>query len=1333
MLRVFLSSTSKGLENFRGLLLDAFNESIDGVGMENFIPDGTYSQDVSIREIRKSDIIIFLITPFYGTLLNECIIEDCKAENCPLKIINEPISYTHCEYKVTEAEGILHQTYFISEHFKVKNTSIISNEINIEDKVEQFLEEVGKENYFKIQNIEDIGIVNTITNHLVNNIVEWYSENQLKLEDFYNRRTSIAYLMNNLDESIEVYGIGGIGKTSLIQVILLLQKLRGKQIIALGPRQFYTTGSGYRIFKKKCRDVYHRVWGNEITLDDVVDALSRYIPDTNELKQEDKEIKLKKIAELIEKRKIYFLIDDFHLADSDVRNLVKCLDFVICSSRKSIGNTRRIHHLKGLDEVDRIDYIELLCDRFDKNISDSNKEKISNITEGHPISMELIVRNYDHINVDKMENFDPNIILNVDTEKTEEYLNRIVMDILSDGEYELLKNLSIINSDIGDNINKRVLETIYQDTDFESSFKKLINASFLKKKDVHEEAYEFVYDHIKESIGLDIDAISHQLAVNYYNKKKEIYGENLEDFTELLYHNSYLETTEDLVLKFLSIENPDLLERYSLNKLVTFGNKLKELYEGQLQAKINYQLGNLYYSLQRFPKAEASYNEALKIFHILEESNPNLYQDQIADVYNKLGSLYKKSKRLYEAEDFYNRALNTRLKLVEKYRQTFLPHLAWTYGNLGLLYRAKKSYKMSENSFKKALELRKELALTDRNDYLADLAWTWGNLGILYEDIRKEGIAQEKFLEALKIREELAERDPDTYLSDLAWIQTRLGIIYKKQQKYDLAKQMLLKALEIYDDLSSQNLDQLLYNKAWTWDQLGLLYINLKELDESERLFKESLKIKKELIKSKPFKYSKSILWSHTKLGMIYTHSKKWKEAKESYLKALSTAQNLASYLPDLYENKVADIQFQLGNYYRGLNSLIKAEVAYREALKINLKLSKRNPESNLFNVDLIYYHLAKIYLVFNRIRDAEICFLTAKKVRKRLAFRYPEIFLHYIEITIDQLGKLYISLKQYDKAIKSKLLDIKIYRRMVEINPKSFLPRLAKVKQELGALYFKTEKYNDVKEALLESKKDYEVLAFKNPKYLKPLTDVLSQLFKVYYKLDLKSEALNSNYKTIEIFEKAQPKKKYSRFLAQLHHERALLQAEFNMVERTKTNFILALYYLLNSEEDAPGTHLKEINDIFDDIRLIHQDIDNLGMLMITPIVSQKLIDLPKVLNSYLYREELMRIENYVGRSLKGLRFYEKAEKMYLKALNNNDKLKNTKSEIHLDYRAKIKSDLGYLYRKIGRLNLSITIFKEVLEINKELEKKDPKKYELYVRKTEKILEELAEELSRE
>lgn len=1330
MLRVFLSSTSKDLKYFRKRIIDALNESIEGVGMENFIPDGTYSQDVSIREIRKSDVVIFLITPFYGTLLNECIIEDCTVENCPMRTKNDPISYTHCEYKVTEAEGILHQTYFIPKQFKDTTASLIPNKGSIEEKVQKFLEEVGKENYFEIQNTEDSGIVNTITDHLVNNIIEWYSKGQLKLEDFYDRRSSIAELMSSLDESIEVYGVGGIGKTSLIQVILLLQKLRGREIIALGPRQFYTTGSGYRIFKKKCRDVYHRVWGNEITLDDVIDALSRYIPDADELKQEVKEIKIRKITELIEKREIYLLIDDFHLANSDVRNLIKYLDIVICSSRRLIDIAKRNYPLKGLDLVDRIDYIEMLCDRFHKSISDSNKEKISKITEGHPISMELIVRNYDHINVDKMENFDPNIILNVDSEKTEEYLNRIVIEILSEEEYELLKNLSILNSDIGNNINKRVLQALYVDINFESNFKKLINAGFLKKKDVQEGAYEFIYDHIKESIGLDIDTFNHQLAVNYYNKKNEIYGDNLEDFTELIYHDSFLDTTEDLVLNFLSIENPDLLKRYSLNKLVTLGNKLKDLYEGQLKAKIYYQLGIFYYTLRRFPKAELNYHEALKIYHNLEELNPNLYQDHIAEIHNKLGTLYMKLRRWDQAEDFHNLALNARLKLVEKQPHMFLPHLAWTYGNLGLLYRAKKSYKMSEDSFIKALEIREELALTNRNDYLADLAWTWGNLGLLYEEIRKKKKAQKKFVKALEIREELAERDPETYLSDLAWIQNRLGVIYKKQQRYELAKEMHLKALEIYDNLSNQNPNQFLYYKAWTWDQLALLHINMKDPDESERFFKESLKIKKKLSKSNPIKYNPSILWSYRKIGTFYSKLRKWREAQESFLKALSIAQTLANYYPDLFEGNVADIQYRMGNFYRGLNLPIKAENAYKEALKINLKLSKMNPELNLFYVETNYKDLAKIYLELNKLKDAELCFLTAKKVRKRLAFRYPEIFLHYVEISTDQLGKLYEKINRYDKAIRAKLLDKKIYQRMAEINPKTFLPRLAKVKKELGTIYFKIEKYDEAKEALLESKKDYEELAEKNPGYhLKTLARIHSNLSQIYYKLSLKSEALNSNYKAIEIFKKAQPYKNFSMDLAGLHYERAMIQSDCKRFKSTKRNFAVALMYILEIEEEYPGTQLTYINDIFNDIMHFYQNFDDLEMVQLTPMIPQELIGRLSLSHSYIYREELMKIENYVGKSFEDLEIYDKAEKMYLKALNNNDKLINTKSEIHLKFKAIIKSNLGYLYRKIGRIHLSKTIFTEVLELNKELEKEDPKKFGKFVRQTEEILQELSRE----
>ncbi len=59
------------------------------------------------------------------------------------------------------------------------------------------------------------------------------------------------------------------------------------------------------------------------------------------------------------------------------------------------------------------------------------------------------------------------------------------MEILSDNDYELVKNLSVINSDIENYINKRVVETLNFDANINLSFKNLIDAGFLKKKDNH--------------------------------------------------------------------------------------------------------------------------------------------------------------------------------------------------------------------------------------------------------------------------------------------------------------------------------------------------------------------------------------------------------------------------------------------------------------------------------------------------------------------------------------------------------------------------------------------------------------------------------------------------------------------------------------------------------------------------------------------------------------------------------------------------------------------------------------------------------------------------------
>ena len=72
MLKIFLSSTYRDLAEYRSKILEQLNVAFKGVGMEQFIPDGSNSQEVCIGSLKKNDVVIFLISSYYGSLMNSC-------------------------------------------------------------------------------------------------------------------------------------------------------------------------------------------------------------------------------------------------------------------------------------------------------------------------------------------------------------------------------------------------------------------------------------------------------------------------------------------------------------------------------------------------------------------------------------------------------------------------------------------------------------------------------------------------------------------------------------------------------------------------------------------------------------------------------------------------------------------------------------------------------------------------------------------------------------------------------------------------------------------------------------------------------------------------------------------------------------------------------------------------------------------------------------------------------------------------------------------------------------------------------------------------------------
>ena len=124
MINVFLSSTFRDLKREREILLDRLEKVLYNFNMEQFIPDARDSQQIAIENLRKADVVIFLISPYYGSFIDRCTVSECSVGQCPVITQDRKISYTHCEYKIALAEGKLHQTYFVDNKTDVIRTQV---------------------------------------------------------------------------------------------------------------------------------------------------------------------------------------------------------------------------------------------------------------------------------------------------------------------------------------------------------------------------------------------------------------------------------------------------------------------------------------------------------------------------------------------------------------------------------------------------------------------------------------------------------------------------------------------------------------------------------------------------------------------------------------------------------------------------------------------------------------------------------------------------------------------------------------------------------------------------------------------------------------------------------------------------------------------------------------------------------------------------------------------------------------------------------------------------------------------------------------------------------
>lgn len=1258
MLKIFLSSTFRDLEDIRGEILKQLNSAFKGVGMEEFIPDGSKSQEVCIENLKKrkdNGIVIFLISPYYGSLMGSCSLKaDCKAD-CPMKTGKGRISYTHCEYKTTIAEGILHQTYLIEQGWE---------DPQIKEEARAFKKEIELGEFrYGIQDSEDSKLVPLICNNLATKIMEWYSENKLEFPDFCDRAGELKKILDNIDEPLEIYGVGGIGKTILAQIALLIQRLRGKEIIAIGIERSFSNESGHKDFREKFKTFQHEAKLKKISIYDILDSLSHLLLDIEEVKNKSKNEIIEIIQNFIKNEEnLILFIDDFHNADEDVQKLVENVSRIIVSSRKTTGLTRKELCIVGIREEDRPDFINLLCGRHIKNLSEEAKETILKITEGHPIFTELLVRNSEFINFSKIKEFDlKNDLKNVNSIQVKKFLNRVVEEILSDKAFDLLKDLSTLDVNLESNIERESVEASFDISEVNECFNELISTGMIKKKEGKEGLYEFSYKYIQNILEEMTDKGRHEKAIKYYKKKEELIGENINDSVEILYHKVRSNPTEELVNEVLKTKEKLKPSHYGFKRLIDVGEELKVFVEEENKVHIHEVLGALYLDLGWFDEAENSYLGAIKIIKDLVGQSPETYLPRVAAIQSRLGNLYQILRR----------------------------------------------FKPSETIFLDVLDIYKMLAKQNSEKYLSQVANTQNNLGVSYWSLKRYEEAEKIYLEALQITRDLAVQNPEKYLHDIAKTQINLGALYKSRGRREEAENSYREALQISKDLAMQYPEDNLLFISTTQSNLGNLYIDLERYEEAEEAYLEALEIKKDMVKKNPEKYSLGVAITLHNLGDLYRNIDRFSDSENANIEALRILKGFAEQSPEAYLPIVSRSQVNLGDLYRDIGRVEEAENAYSEALKIRKELVKQKPGVNLPHVNRIQKILGSFYLDRKKFEEAEVIFLDALTINKKLAKLSPETYLPDVGMIQVTLGVLYRNLSMNKKVESMFLGALNVFKTLAEQNPKVYLPQVASTQFDLGLLYNKLDNSKKAEEIFLDALNIYKKLAEENPeKFLPKVANTQNALSNLYIKLG-RVEDLEVMFQNVLNVYKKLVEQNPDEYLPQVAYTQNNLINLYNNLGRTEAleEMFLDLLNVYNKlAEQNPKEFLPQIANTQNNLINLYEKLgrteDLKEMYLDLLNIYKKLVEQ----NPEEYLSNVGDTQHNLGGLYTNLEQYDDAKSVYQEALNIRKELAAKDPDTHLASVAATQNNLGVSFANLERFNDAESAYQEALNIRKEL-----------------------------
>jgi len=452
-------------------------------------------------------------------------------------------------------------------------------------------------------------------------------------------------------------------------------------------------------------------------------------------------------------------------------------------------------------------------------------------------------------------------------------------------------------------------------------------------------------------------------------------------------------------------------ETYAIDRAVSdlVRQRFKEDYPAEFQAVHAFFL-NLF--KERYLRSGESDEESLKeaVRHSLETGK----EEDLSWALEKLGSFLEK----HFAPDFVIEIAEPRLK-AEIEKLLFLPLL-------GDAYYARGDYGKASECQREALSLEEKTFGPES----AEVARTLNQLGSI-------AFAQGDYQSAVTLREKalgIQTRVLPQDSAEIARSYNNLGIAYRQLGDYAKAIEYHEKALKIWKEvLGPDHLDVSL-----SLNSLGNVYSTIGNYDRAIEYYQAALKIRlQQLGPDHPY-----VAGSYNNLGLVYHAQGKLTQAIESHKKALEIKMKVL----DPEHPEVAVSYINLGTAYEDTGELQLALEYYKKALKIYREVfGEIHPY-----VAGTYENIGGVLESLGELREALGYYSRSLEIRlQTLGEEHPDTALAY-----RRLGSVHKELGNYDQALG-------YYEKALKLQEKFFGPdhlEVAQTYRGLGSTYLKLQ-----------------------------------------------------------------------------------------------------------------------------------------------------------------------------------------------------------------------------------------------------------------------------------